>query len=134
MVGLGSAKTGRKFADHMAFKGRVVVDSSLASYAALGFQKQPDNIKGMRVTSEASAKLSALTQGKIESTTFVSTSGAGGWRFKERVLTREVGAGLLSATQNGGVAAITKEGALKFLYCANGSWDIPTVQVVLEAL
>ena len=64
----GFSKTAAKFQDWLSFKGTMVVDPELITYTKLGFEKQPEIIKGITAAADA-GKL--LEKKGVKSTTWL---------------------------------------------------------------
>lgn len=116
LVGLGSVKVASRFSEHLQLQSSCVVatDEDKTSYKALHWGSQPEMMKGISASSEAKEKLEKSGQ-KTQM-----------WL---------IGAGLTSAAQNGGVVCVDKNGkTIPFAYRSDGSWDMPDMQVLRDAL
>jgi hypothetical protein len=124
LVGLGTPKAAGRFAEAMHFDGTVAVDVERRSYVLMGWEKQPDNWKGLSAASEAGAQLKAAGHDTSAYTWGDGFFGAIGniWN-----------GGVTAALQNGGILAV-RGGRVALVYRCNGSWDMLDGQELLARL
>ena len=114
LVGLGTTRAAGRFAEAMHFAGPVVVDAERHSYVLMGWEKQPDNWKGLRAASEASEELRRAGHDASAYTWGEGFFGAIGNMWN---------GGVTSALQNGGLLVV-RGGRVALVYRCNGSWDM----------
>jgi hypothetical protein len=114
LIGLGSKRVAKNFAEYMHFKGEAVVDESQESYQKMGFSQQTEMVAGYNASNEAAEMLRLKG---VKATTFL------------------IGGGLLSAGQNGGVLVVSKGGeSIPFAYRSTSSADMPAGSDLLAKL
>jgi len=115
LVGLGTSKTALKYTAHLKFDGQITVDSSLKTYKAMGWDDTA-GLAGIHIAMEATDRLKKCADCP-DASTFI------------------IGGGLLSANQNGGYVAVSKDGSrIPFAYRQSDAGDIPDLDVLLAAL
>jgi hypothetical protein len=115
LVGLGTSKTALKYTTHLGLSARITVDTNLASYAAMNWDKS-SGLSTARTAKEAGERLKQCATCP-DSSTFL------------------IGGGITHASQNGGYVAVTQDGKkIPFLFRQSEAGDLPDLDVLLAAL
>ncbi len=135
LIGLGSSKTALKYTHHLNFSGSITVDSSLATYKAMGWDTSA-GLHTARTSKEAGERLKACATCPDASMFLI---GGGKRRFFFSLFfgleSLTADSGITSASQNGGFVAVNQAGThIPYFFRQSEAGDIPDVDGLVVAL